>query len=261
MHAAVVCSEDPVSAEDEVLLPDGSVYEIAVEHAREGIISYGSMCSLFDVAPIDETDENVSTDLPVLILSGALDPATPNFRSEEVADVLPNSFSFLFPYGSHVQARPTSNCAVEIIAQFVADPATEPDASCIDTLPALEFVLPDPMLADLIGVPLTLTQAYIGGEFPAVDDATYTLIFSEDGLSIQADCNTVAASYSLDEDGNILIDLGASTLMACDPESIADDVLTIIEGADLTLLLNAPEGRINLILISNETGNSLTFSD
>lgn len=262
MHFAVVCSEDPVFSDDDVVLPEGDLYEIVLEHAQEGIASYGAICELINVSPIDETDENVTIDLPVLILSGALDPATPNFRSEEVAEALPNSYTFLFPYGSHVQAAPGNDCPAEIMAQFIADPSTEPDGSCIDTLPAIEFTLPDPTLADIAGVPLVLSQTYIGGEIAAVDaDAPYSLTFNDDGLIIQADCNTVSASYAVDEDGTISIDLGATTLAECEPDSMADSVLAILENADLTLLLNTPEGKINFIVISNETGDSLTFSD
>ncbi len=262
MHAAVVCSEDPVASDDSLNEPEGDVYAMALEHAREGVASYSEICDLVNVSPIDETDENVSSELPVLILSGALDPATPNFRSDEVAETLPNSFTFLFPYGSHVQLDPASNCAVKIMAQFVADPFSQPDGSCIDTLPPMVFTLPDLKLADIFDIPFSLTQAYIDGEFPALDeDAPFTLTISDTGITIQADCNTVNASYVEDEQGNLLIDLGASTLVECGPTSIADDVLAVLQGADLTILLNTPEGKINLGFIAGEIGNSVTFSN
>ena len=141
---------------DDLNAPEAA-FAIVLEQAREGVASYSATCNLIDVAPISETDENVASDLPVLILSGGLDPATPNFRSEEVVETLPNSFTFLFPYGSHVQL-PSSVCAAEIVAQFVADPLTRPDGSCIDEAPAIIFALPQPTVDDIVGVPFSLIQ-------------------------------------------------------------------------------------------------------
>jgi pimeloyl-ACP methyl ester carboxylesterase len=53
--------------------------------------------------PPDETDVPISTDVPGLLLSGAHDPATPALIGEEILADLPNSLTFEFPYGGHVQ--------------------------------------------------------------------------------------------------------------------------------------------------------------
>ena len=57
----------------------------------------------------------------------------------------------------------------------------------------------------------------------ATDPARYTLQFNEDGTAtVGADCNTVAATYTANEDSTIVITLGASTMMACPEDSQAD---------------------------------------
>jgi hypothetical protein len=54
----------------------------------------------------------------------------------------PNSFSSEFPYGGHVQFLSGDACTASIVAAFIANPTTVPDASCIaETLP-LQFALP-----------------------------------------------------------------------------------------------------------------------
>jgi pimeloyl-ACP methyl ester carboxylesterase len=142
MHYAMVCSEDPVTSVDDATSLD-EVYSVVSEYARSDASSYIEMCSYMNLPVLpDETDVPISSDLPVLLLSGAFDPATPAYNAEEVLATLPNGFSFEFPYRGHVQFLTGNACAESIVASFIADPTTEPDGSCIaDDLP-LQFALP-----------------------------------------------------------------------------------------------------------------------
>ena len=50
--------------------------------------------------------------------------------------------------------------------------------------------------------------------------AQYTILFNADGTAnIKADCNNVLGSYTVDQN-NISIQLGPTTLVACEPESL-----------------------------------------
>ena len=103
MHYAMVCSEDPVTSVDDATSLD-EVYSLVSEYVRTDASGYIEMCPYLNLPVLpDETDIPISSDLPVLLLSGAFDPATPPNNAEEVLTTLPNGFSFEFPYGGHVQ--------------------------------------------------------------------------------------------------------------------------------------------------------------
>ncbi len=89
----------------------------------------------------------VVSDVPVLILSGALDPVTPPEFGDQVGKTLSNARHVVAPGASHgVSAR---GCAAKVIARFIdkALPA-DLDAACIETpgRPAffLDFAGPKP---------------------------------------------------------------------------------------------------------------------
>jgi pimeloyl-ACP methyl ester carboxylesterase len=142
MHVPMVCSDDPVRSTDEVILDGAGAYATMFgEKTAEGYVQF---CSLINVQELpDSTDVNVSTDVPVLLLTGDLDVATPTFRSQVVADALPNATMLVFPGRTHVQIAAANFCAADIMTQFVADPSATLDTSCVATAPVLGFVLPD----------------------------------------------------------------------------------------------------------------------
>ncbi|MCA9903883.1 MAG: alpha/beta fold hydrolase, partial [Anaerolineae bacterium] len=120
MHFAIVCAEDPVLSLDDV--PHDSAYDFANIDALDDAADYFYACNILNVEPLpDYTDENVVSDIPALFLSGYLDPATPNFRSEEIAASLANSYTYVFLGGSHVQLSENA-CAGSILVQFLNDP-------------------------------------------------------------------------------------------------------------------------------------------
>jgi pimeloyl-ACP methyl ester carboxylesterase len=142
MHMAMVCSDDPVRSTDEVVTDGAGAY--ATRFGKKTAEGYVQFCSLINVQALpDSTDVNVSTDVPVLLLTGDLDVATPTFRSKIVADALPDATMVVFPGRTHVQVGGVNFCATEIMTQFVADPTAALDTSCVETAPVLGFVLPD----------------------------------------------------------------------------------------------------------------------
>jgi CubicO group peptidase (beta-lactamase class C family)/pimeloyl-ACP methyl ester carboxylesterase len=142
MHMAMVCSDDPVKSVDEVRLDGAGRY--ATLFGQGGAAGYVQYCSLIAVRELpDSTDVDVTTDVPTLLLSGDLDVATPTFRSQEVADALPNASLVVFPGRTHVQIAGVNLCAGQIMTQFVLDPTAPLDTSCVAEALIVGFVLPD----------------------------------------------------------------------------------------------------------------------
>lgn len=142
MHLAVVCSDDPVKSLDDIVM-DG-VGEYAMVHAQGAGQLYVQGCSIIGVRELpDATDQNVSVDIPTLVMSGDLDVATPAFRSQLVVDTLPNAKHVIFPGHTHVQLGQFNLCAANVYTQFIADPAAALDTSCLMESNTIGFLLPD----------------------------------------------------------------------------------------------------------------------
>ncbi|MEX5728707.1 pimeloyl-ACP methyl ester carboxylesterase [Rhodovulum iodosum] len=143
MHMAVVCSDDPVtSADDMIIEPDASAYARA--YGAAVLEEYVEFCRAVDVPSLpDDTDVDVTTDVPTLILAGDLDARTPVIRSELVAETLPRATIVEFPQGTHVQLGEINQCAGKILRAFLDDPDATPDTGCIADMPRRGFVLPD----------------------------------------------------------------------------------------------------------------------
>jgi D-alanyl-D-alanine carboxypeptidase len=142
MHMAMVCSDDPVKSADELNLDGTSRY--ATLFGQGVADEYVQLCSLINVKELpDSTDIPVTTDVPTLLLSGDLDVATPTFRSQEVADALPNAALVVFPGRTHVQIAGANQCASQVMTQFVLDPTAPLDTSCLTDAPVVGFALPD----------------------------------------------------------------------------------------------------------------------
>jgi pimeloyl-ACP methyl ester carboxylesterase len=137
MFLSVVCSEDIpqiTAADREAALPGtflGGVMLDAIAEACEvwprGVLPAGY-------------HEPVSSERPVLILSGALDPATPPRWGEAIARHLPQARHVLAPGVGH-NVLP-HGCVPDVVARFVeTGTAEELDASCIARLRRPPFFL------------------------------------------------------------------------------------------------------------------------
>ena len=133
MHLAVVCSDDP--PQKEVTFDQSGESAFAASLERATAPWYADSCQAVAVKPLPaDSDEDVSVDVPTLLLSGALDVRTPPFRNREVADNLPNSRVVTFDYGLHVQYNSNRMCVASIMSQFVNDPSSldSLDTSCVE---------------------------------------------------------------------------------------------------------------------------------
>lgn len=79
----------------------------------------------------------VKTDVPALLISGALDPITPSSYAADVARTLPKSAHVVVANVAHVPANP---CVHGLVTTFLKDKsAADLDTSCAAKIPALKF--------------------------------------------------------------------------------------------------------------------------
>jgi len=98
-----------------------------------------ALCESWGVEAADQIEsEPIYSDIPALVLTGNFDPITPPEWAQIAANTLSASFLYEFPTLGHGVMR-SNKCAQEIGLQFIQTPIIEPDASCMEDLPALEF--------------------------------------------------------------------------------------------------------------------------
>ena len=138
MGLSVVCAEDPPivrrrgpGATDGTFMGRGQV---------DGMMA---ACAGWDAgAPPPGYDLPVTSPVPALLLSGALDPTTPAEWGEEVARSLPQALHLVLPGVSH---GPFPDCALAIMAAMVAAGTADGlDRSCVGRLTVPPLALPGP---------------------------------------------------------------------------------------------------------------------
>jgi pimeloyl-ACP methyl ester carboxylesterase len=99
------------------------------------------VCDLNSLEPADDIEnEDISSDIPTLVLAGDYDPITPLSDAQLAAETLSYSYYFEFPGHGH-GITDSSDCGRSVIDQFLADPTIEPDGSCIDELGGPLFII------------------------------------------------------------------------------------------------------------------------
>jgi len=137
MHLSVICAEDVprITASDLASL-EGSFF------GRALVEDFVRACKLWPrgAVPADFYDP-VRSDVPTLILSGGIDPATPPRHANEVAKTLSRSRHLVAPQLGHGVSLHA--CAPRLIESFIrsADPAAV-DGKCLERIPRPLFLLP-----------------------------------------------------------------------------------------------------------------------
>lgn len=137
LHLSVVCSEDVPFIEDEDVRREtkGSFMGDAI------VSSMRQSCRHWPVEPVAAAfREPVRTDLPVLLLSGRLDPATPPRWGEAVARHLGKARHIVVPSAAHGTFGVP--CMSEVLDEFIdtADPSAV-DEGCVVAVPAPAFFI------------------------------------------------------------------------------------------------------------------------
>jgi pimeloyl-ACP methyl ester carboxylesterase len=137
LHLSVLCSEDvPRITGEDLERASKSFFGTAL------VGDFVRACKLWPrgKVPADYYDA-VRSDIPVLMFSGGIDPATPPHHAEEVARTLPHSRHFVAPQVGHgVSAH---GCAPRLMESFVrAGNADKLDGKCLEKIPRPLFMLP-----------------------------------------------------------------------------------------------------------------------
>src|SRR5262245_42968478 len=137
MNTSVICSEEiprirpaDIKRESAGAFLTGSVVQTRIDLCREWPRGR---------APANYF-EPVKSNIPVLLISGELDPATPFEWGDEAARHLPNSLHIIQPGVAH---GPFTSCAQSVMNRFVeAGTTTGLDATCVKELKRPAFLTP-----------------------------------------------------------------------------------------------------------------------
>ena len=136
MHASVICGEDwqrLTAAERDAA---NQTY-----FGREMVTTFEQSCAIWNMPAVDaDFSAPISSDIPILVLSGELDPATPPSWGELAMEKLTNAKHFIAPYATHGVAH--QSCANDLIAEFVDNGSVqELDGECLNKDVSRNFYL------------------------------------------------------------------------------------------------------------------------
>lgn len=102
------------------------------------------VCDIYGITPNPQVGALINSPIPVLVLAGEYDPATPPDGARRVAAALGNATYVELSGAAHgvLNAGGTvSKCALPIAAAFIADPTAEPDLTCVAEVKPLGFIV------------------------------------------------------------------------------------------------------------------------
>lgn len=137
MNYSVLCSEDVPFLDDEEALRVGEGTYLGDLQVRE----LRRICQFWPQGAIPEDYKRaVTSDLPVLLLTGEADPVTPPENGEKVAATMPNSLHLVAPgQGHNVILR---GCLPKIAGTFIENgTVTGLDTACLDDIKPMPFFL------------------------------------------------------------------------------------------------------------------------
>jgi pimeloyl-ACP methyl ester carboxylesterase len=136
MHLSVICAEDvPRITPEDLAKLGGSFF------GRALVDDFIAACATWPRGKVPaDFYEPVRSDVPVLMLSGGIDPATPPRHAELVARTLSHARHFVAPRVGHGVSL--HGCAPRLVEAFVRTPSAHLDGKCLERIPRPLFVLP-----------------------------------------------------------------------------------------------------------------------
>jgi pimeloyl-ACP methyl ester carboxylesterase len=98
-------------------------------------------CPAWPVAAAAGAHQPAASAVPILMLSGELDPVTPPQWATQAARRLPHAYHVVFPAAGH-GVLSASGCSSRIVARFLADPTKRPYDDCLLALQPPRFKVP-----------------------------------------------------------------------------------------------------------------------
>ena len=139
MYLSVTCAEDVPFIDQE----EAARMNAANPFGNYRVFQQTRACGMWPRAKIpDNFRDPVSSNLPVLIFSGSMDPVTPPQRGEEVARYLPNSRHVIVPQAGHgVDGLTDPGCVDRLVMEFMEKGDTKNlDVSCVERMAPPPFV-------------------------------------------------------------------------------------------------------------------------
>lgn len=143
LYYAIVCGEQfNPPASDEPAQSEAGVDPDFLAFYGGGFESFVGGCASFDLGePRPELSIAVTSAVPTLVDSGALDPITPPTFADIAAETLSNDTVVVVPNSGHGALLQTS-CGRQILRAFLADPTAPVDLSCAAEV-TTEYVIPN----------------------------------------------------------------------------------------------------------------------
>ncbi len=135
MYFSVQCSEEIVFTSPEEVVSAIEAYpqlQAFFAGIPENTREIFALCDAWGVTEPDPIENQpVSSDIPALILAGEYDPITPPAWGYLAASKLSTSYVYEFPGTGHAVIS-RGFCPQRLIQDFLHDPTTPPDGSCIE---------------------------------------------------------------------------------------------------------------------------------
>ncbi len=132
MHLAVVCAEDYPRMTPQLLAEDAAPLTAPL------LERVSSMCARMKV-PAAPSRKPAPIALPVLMLSGAMDPVTPPRRAEAAAKFMPRAQHLVVANAGHGISQ--LGCTPRLLREFLDQPERPVDGACLKEIPAPTFQL------------------------------------------------------------------------------------------------------------------------
>lgn len=123
--------------EMEALEHDPSIMpEIRKYFAPQMVDAAYDSCAVLHFTPsAPSANGTITSDVPTLLITGALDPNTPITNTELVASTLSNATEVVYANGGHGPEYTDKSCSVPILEEFLDNPGSSLDADCAATPP------------------------------------------------------------------------------------------------------------------------------
>ncbi len=176
-------------------------------------------CDIWGAGTADSIeDEAVVSAIPTLVVAGQYDPITPPSWGILAAETLDTSHFYEFPGLGH-GVTTGDECAQGIALEFLADPTSEPDGTCVATLGGPDFYIPGapvqvtlvPFEVDIFGVTLTSVapeewtdQGFGAYTAPGLGDSGIVQQALPSGfITTEALAETFADQFGLEDDWDV----------------------------------------------------------
>ncbi len=102
--------------------------------------SLRTTCDQIDPASPDATATPLTSDIPTLVLAGAVDSVTPPADARSILGGLSRATYVEFPFTGHAAGLNSGECGRSILTAFIADPNKRPDVDCARDIEAPTFL-------------------------------------------------------------------------------------------------------------------------